>query len=100
MRFALVKDNVVCSVILWDGESQYVPEEGYLMYEVSDDIAPGWKIENDQWVPPIQVEVPPPEGDPAIEQAKQQALQELMALGISEATARTIVGLEPIESQE
>ncbi|QCG77519.1 hypothetical protein SEA_DIZZYRUDY_22 [Microbacterium phage DizzyRudy] len=100
MRYALVKDNVVCSVILWDGETPYEPEEGCVMYEVPDEISPGWTIADNQWAPPIPVEIPVPSETEAIETAKIQALLELTALGMSEATARTIVGLPPIDSQE
>lgn len=100
MRYALVKDGEVCSVILWDGETPYEPEEGYAMYEAPDEVAPGWKIVDDQWVAPPLVEILVPSETEAIETAKIQALLELTALGVSESTARTIVGLPPIESQE
>lgn len=97
MRYALVKDGLVESVILWDGETEYEIPEGCSAYEVSENVSPGWTFENDEWiVPSVQIAEPTSELV-AIEEAKETALLELTALGVSEATARVIVGLPPLD---
>lgn len=98
MNFALVKDNQVCSIILWDGTTPYEPEEGFTLYEVPEGIAPGWMIVDGAWVAPLPVDIPEPEVPVTFDDpAKLQAALALTALGIAEDTARTIVGLTPIE---
>ncbi|AWN03269.1 hypothetical protein PBI_CAMILLE_22 [Microbacterium phage Camille] len=100
MRFALVRDGIVENVIVWDGEETYEPEDGYILYEVPEEVSPGWALIENQWTPPMREEWPIPDEYILVEQAKQQALLELTALGVSEATARVIVGLPPLETQE
>lgn len=99
MRFAIVDNHVVVNVILWDGEEQYEPPEGTFLCEVPDEVSVGWTCVDGVLYPPPPAEpYPEPEEDPAIQDAKLSALNELTALGVSEATARTIVGLPPLDT--
>lgn len=96
MRYALVCDGEVVNVILWDGEEEYTPAEGCEIVEVSDEISIGWTRVDGEWVAPEEPAMEIPEEDPDVVSAKHSAVAELVALGVSENTARTIVGL-PLE---
>ncbi|QWS69687.1 hypothetical protein SEA_WILLIAMSTRONG_20 [Microbacterium phage WilliamStrong] len=94
MRYALVKDNVACNVILWDGDEEYEAPEGYEVVPVDDQVSAGWVLEGHTWTaPPRDVEIVEPAEDPEVLLAKEQAATALIALGVTPATARTIVGL-------
>lgn len=97
MRYALVKEGLVESIILWDGETKYEIPQGYSAYEVPENISPGWTVENGEWTEPPMRIVEPPAELVAVENAKEAALLELTTLGVSEATARVIVGLPPLD---
>lgn len=92
-RYAVVRDGLAENVILWDGVAEYQAPEGTELVQVSEEIAPGWRLEGDAWIAPEMPENPAPELDPVVMQAKQSAAAQLMILGISEANARIIVGL-------
>lgn len=96
MRYALIDGSDVVNVILWDGEEDYEAPDGFLVVPCEDEVSVGWKVNSDGWVPPV---LPPAEPDPIpiesseVLAAKNSALAELVALGVTEATARIIVGL-------
>jgi hypothetical protein len=98
MRYAIVDGSDVINVIEWNGEEEYEAPEGMLVLSAPEEVSVGWKVSSDGWVPPVS---PPPEPDPVpyedpvVLAAKNSALAELVALGITESTARTIVGLPP-----
>lgn len=97
MRYAIVKNGEVINIIEWDGLAEYLPAENCDVYDVVPEVSIGWTFVNEEFVapdPPILPEEPTE--DPAITEAKEAASQELMALGISEANARIIVGLPPL----
>jgi hypothetical protein len=76
----------------------YIPAEGHTLVLAPENVSIGigWKWATDAWDAPAAIEtesVPEPVEDPVVLSAKESALTELMNLGISEATARTIVGL-------
>lgn len=100
MRYALVKGNVAENVILWDGQGDYEAPEGYDMVGVSDQVSAGWQWDGHTWQAPPSPEIPVPEEDPAVRLAKEQAAADLVALGISPANARTIVGIPSEEGKE
>lgn len=97
MKYTIVENGVVSNVILWDGEEAYLPPEGCQLCEVDEEVSIGWTMENGVLVPPVQTSEPEvPEEDPTVVAAKLAAVQELVTVGVSEATARTIVGLPPL----
>lgn len=94
-RHAIVEGNEVVNVILLNDGDDYKPGEGQSIHRVPEDVSPGWQRVNEEWVEP---EAPPAEViDPAIgkavKDAKEAAASELMNIGITEASARLIVGL-------
>ena len=97
MRFALLTDGVVTNVINWDGEEEYTPPGGCTIIEVSDDVSIGWSLVEDEWIAPETHDTPAPSEDEAVAEAKNTAVAALVSLGVSEAVARTIVGLPPDE---
>lgn len=91
MRYAIVKDSLVTNIILWDGISEYSPPEDAVLIIAPDEVVVGWTCPNGTWTPPEPSEPIPAPGDDT--EDKLQGVQALVALGIEEAIARTIVGL-------
>lgn len=96
MRHALVLDELVTDIILWDGTTEYEPGGEHLLLPAPDDVAVGWSYVNGEWVAPAPSEpIPEPDEDSTVTEARLTALAEMVSLGVSEATARVIVGLPP-----
>lgn len=93
MRYALICDDEVVNVILWDGEEEYTPAESYEIIPVTEEVGIGWKRGESGWIVPPEPVFEVPEEDPTVLQAKLTAVEELKAIGVSEATARAILGL-------
>lgn len=93
MRYAIIVDGMVHNVILWDGEATYEAPDGSEFIEAPDDATPGWTYINGEWQAPVEVETHAPVEDPEVVAAKEAAAASLIALGISQENARTIVGL-------
>lgn len=96
MRYAIIVNDVVTNVILWDGQEDYQPSEECELIEVDEEVSIGWFKEGGVLVAPPEPEFEIPEEDPTVVNGKLTAVQELVAMGVSEATARTIVGLPPL----
>lgn len=43
-RYALVRDGQVVNVALWDGKTEWTPDEGCTVHKLADDsqVGPGW----------------------------------------------------------
>ena len=97
-KYALIENGEVVNTIIWDDEDDYEVPEGLILFQAPEEVAIGWKVIDDEWVasPPLPDPEPPAE-DSTVLEAKNTAVQQLMALGITEAVARTIVGLPPLE---
>lgn len=98
MRYALICNNQVVNVIEWDGEQEYLPADDCIAVLCPEDVSVGWSVTSDGWLaPPEPPEEPAPEPyeDPTVIEAKNDALSELIAFGVTPATARIIVGLPP-----
>jgi len=57
MRYAIVNTatDVVENVIIWDGETPYEPNEGYIVVSASDQVSIGWLYVNGELqAPPAQ----------------------------------------------
>lgn len=93
MRYAIVRDDVVENVILWDGEESFESPDGCELVAVDDDVSIGWTLVDETWTAPDAPEPPIPTEDGAVVSAKLAAAEALVALGVAEATARVIVGL-------
>lgn len=96
MNHAIVRANSVVNIIVLDANVTYEVAEGCTLHEVSNEVSIGWSLVDGTFVPPEPdppVVMPEPEDSEETSQAKYAALQELLILGITEATARAIVGL-------
>lgn len=52
-RWAMLKDNVVENICLWDGSlSSWQPPEGIVMVKAPDYLGIGWIYSNGAWEPP------------------------------------------------
>lgn len=90
MKYACIVNDVVVNVILWDGEEPYTTPEGDLV-EAADDVSIGWLRREGALVAPPEPEpepTPTPESSPVTE----AAVAELVAIGLSEETARLLLG--------
>lgn len=87
-RYAIVEDNKVVNVILWDGEDPYSPEA----VAVGDEVGIGWTQNSDGsfTAPPVEVVEPPQDDTQAL---RQSAMQKLMTgQPLTEAEAAVLVG--------
>lgn len=97
-RFAIMDGDKVVNLILWNSDDEYEVLEGHTAVPVADEIGIDWVRSGTEWIQPETVEpLAPPVlvEDPAVTQAKITAMNQLVGLGITEAVARTIVGLPP-----
>jgi len=95
MRYAVVDtDGMVTNIILWSGTDEFSAPDGCELIQAPDEVYIGCSREGNEWIipEPPEPEAAPPE-DPTVTQAKLDALTELTTLGVSEETARVIVGL-------
>jgi hypothetical protein len=97
-KHAILDGIDVVNIILLDDEDEYTPPVGHMVIPAdSDDVAIGWTRVENTWVAPEEPPAnPQPTEDPDVLAAKYEGVKELTDLGISESTARRIVGL-PIE---
>ena len=51
-RYAILRGNEVVNVTIWDGVSEWQPDEGCTAIECPDDAGPGWTYENGEWAAP------------------------------------------------
>jgi hypothetical protein len=61
-RYAIVCDGQVVNVCLWDGVTDWTPDEGCTVHKLPDDspVGPGWtRSGNNRWVAPAPAEVAP-----------------------------------------
>lgn len=97
-KYAVLDGVDVVNIILLDEADAYTPPDGHQLLPVSDDVSIGWRRAGSVWLPLEEPQVTPqPVEDPDVTAAKNTAVEELMALGITEATARRIAGL-PVEA--
>ncbi len=97
MRYALTDGSNVVNVIEWDGEEAYEAPFGLTVLNCPPEVSVGWTLASGEFIPPVESEPDQPTEDPVLVTAKNSALAELLALGVSEANARVIVGLPPAE---
>jgi hypothetical protein len=95
--YAVLDGEDVTNIILWDDiEDEYEAPEGLTVVLAPEEVSIGWKRSLDEWIAPVLPEPEPqPTEDPVVTAAKNTAVAQLMALGITEPVARTIVGLPP-----
>jgi hypothetical protein len=56
-RYAIVQDNDVVNVVLWDGETDYNPDGELVALADHEVVGPGWTRKKGKWVAPPQLEV-------------------------------------------
>lgn len=96
-KYAVLDGMNVVNTILLDETDDYIPPTGHTLIPASDAVSIGWQWVADVWLAPEEPHTDPqPTEDPDVLAAKYDAVEELMALGVSEATARRIVSL-PVE---
>jgi len=95
--YAVIQDSKVVNMILLDSEAEYLVEENQTLLLATDDAAIGGSVKNGTFVAPVRPEQVSPEvlEDPKVAAAKEEALSQLVGLGVTESVARTIVGLPP-----
>ena len=95
--YAVIEDGYVVNRILWNEDDTYLAPEGTEFYLAPDEVEIGWQRVNEEWIAPTPPEpLPVPTEDPVVTEAKRTAVAQLVALGVTESVARTIVGLPPL----
>ncbi|HGG0598098.1 hypothetical protein M8T05_11230 [Enterobacter roggenkampii] len=56
--YAVVENGIVINVVIWDGESGWVPEEGYVV-KADDSVGIGWVYDGKGFTPPITENIQP-----------------------------------------
>lgn len=92
-KYAIVDGSTVINLILLDEGNDFTPPEGCLVLPAPEYISLGWQRMLNDWVAPERPAPERPIEDPSDTTAKNDAVKELTDLGISEATARRIIGL-------
>lgn len=99
--YVVLENSKVTNVIMWDPEDEdsasFNPGGIQNIRLVTGPVGIGWELIGSEYFAPLSFETPPPVEDSTVTDAKYQGLAELMQAGISEATARLIVGLPPVE---
>lgn len=96
-RHAIIKGENVVNVIMLQEGVDYETPEGERIKPAPEQVAMGWKFREDAWIEPVVVDEPNPEPEPISPEelsAKQVAVNELVKVGISQASARLILGLD------
>lgn len=56
IRYAMIKDNVVQNVCLWDGDtSTWSPPDDMLVIPAPDYVGVGWGYEDGNWISPPEL---------------------------------------------
>jgi hypothetical protein len=57
-RYALVQDDRVVNVVLWDGETDYTPNGELVALADDSPVGPGWSRVKGEWVAPPESDTP------------------------------------------
>lgn len=102
-KYVVLEGSKVVNIIIWDSEDEnsagFDIEGKANIRLATGDVGIGYELVGSEWFAPLSFEPPSPvyQEDPVVTDAKYQGLAELIEAGISEATARLIVGLPPAE---
>lgn len=97
MKYALVENNVVTNIVLWDGVSPFETDGELIPLDDDPPLGIGWHREGSEWIAPTpEIESPPVV---ELDELQTSALEKLMLLGLTEEEARSIAGLPPAESE-
>jgi hypothetical protein len=55
-RYAIVQDNEVVNVALWDGKTEYNPDGELVALADDEVVGPGWTRSKGKWVAPPESE--------------------------------------------
>ena len=59
MKYAIIENNEVTNVTLWDGVTEWSPPEGSIAVACPDEVGPGWTYEDGTFVaPPLPPSAP------------------------------------------
>lgn len=85
----------IVNSVLVDDNASYIPPEGLSVLDGALKVGIGYRLVNNQWVAPpgSEEKVIVISDEPSVLAAKQKALDELKVIGVSDAVAKTIVGL-------
>jgi len=57
MKYAIIENNEVINVTLWDGVSKWSPPEGTIAVACPDEVGPGWTYNGSTFSPPAPAPV-------------------------------------------
>ena len=57
MRYAMMNDNEVVNVALWDGETPWEPDCEIVALDDGSPVGPGWSLEGEEFIAPVVAEL-------------------------------------------
>jgi hypothetical protein len=58
IRYAIVKDDEVVNVVVWDGATEYAPDGELVALADDEPVGPGWSRVKGEWVAPPESDTP------------------------------------------
>lgn len=60
MKYALIRNNVVENIVLWDGTTRWRPGKDYSAIDCDDTVQIGWTHDGEGFAPPPVIDVEDP----------------------------------------
>ena len=94
--YAVVKDGIVINIVVWDGETEWQPDEGYAV-KTDGSVGIGWLYDGETFTPPP---VAPPSHAQLVAAAEQEKQYRLTVADNQIAPLQDAVDLDMATEQE
>ncbi|MER5005930.1 tail fiber assembly protein [Atlantibacter hermannii] len=94
--YAVVKDGIVINIVVWDGETEWQPDEGYAV-KADGSVGIGWLYDGETFTPPP---VAPPSHAQLVAAAEQEKQYRLTVANNQIAPLQDAVDLDMATEQE
>ncbi|WP_312773361.1 tail fiber assembly protein [Atlantibacter hermannii] len=94
--YAVVKDGIVINIVVWDGETEWQPDEGYAV-KTDGSVGIGWLYDGETFTPPP---VAPPSHAQLVAAAEQEKQYKLTVANNQIAPLQDAVDLDMATEQE
>ena len=94
--YAVVKDGIVINIVVWDGETEWQPDEGYAV-KTDGSVGIGWLYDGETFTPPP---VAPPSHAQLVAAAEQEKQYRLTVANNQIAPLQDAVDLDMATEQE
>lgn len=94
--YAVIKDGIVINIVVWDGETEWQPDEGYAV-KTDGSVGIGWLYDGETFTPPP---VAPPSHAQLVAAAEQEKQYRLTVANNQIAPLQDAVDLDMATEQE